>query len=911
MGEALGAGRVSGASERAASAASFETSQSALFLQSRAPQPSQFSVLQAGAPTGDVSSLAAPTLVDPGAAVSAPGAGLTINVTYDSSVASAPAAFKTAVAKVVQYYESQFSDHITINLHVGYGEVDGSALGAGALGESQTFFSSHSYAQLKSALASSATSADDQTAMAHFAASDPTGGGTFWVSTAEAKALGLSGASSNVDGYVGFSSTSPFDYDNTNGVSAGQYDFFGAVAHEISEVMGRSMFDGATFGGHAKSYEPLDLFHYASSGVRTFTGTTPGYFSINGGATNLDNFNTNSSGDFGDWAASAGHDSFLAFSNSGVVNAVTETDLKVLDVLGYHRPVVGLPDLVATNFTFDGTTAHWTVKNIGTATSAATTEIVTFSADPVIATGILGGHNEPGGDDSNGNLAVPSLAPGASVNLSETPVFQISYPYTTPTPGQYYLSVYVDWNVQAARGSVAESHEDNNLSNTVPVIFGNGQANTLTGTSGKDTILAGGGGDRIIGTTGNDFIDGGGRVDGYDTVDYSNIGGGIVANLITGSVTGPSLGTQTLKNIQEVIGGPGNDVLTGNGDDTLNGGPGNDTIHASGFNTQIFGGPGNDYIDVGGTMTRYYRIDGGPGVDTVALSGDYSSQLILDGASFLNIELMTLAAGHNYNIRPALTYTAGQTLTVDASTLGAGNTLTFDGSLSTSGGAFVLKGGAGADVMQGGSGSDVLDGGAGNDTLNGGSGNDTASYASATAGVTVSLAIAGAQNTIGAGTDTLIGIENLTGSNFNDHLTGSNGNNVLTGGLGADVLIGGSGKDTLIGGAGADTMTGGAGNDTFQFSSLTDSITAAPDLITDFASGDRIDLHAIDADTGVAGDQAFHLGGGGGHAGDIVVTFDGVHNRTVVQLYVNNDATADATIWLSGAHTLSAADFVL
>ena len=85
------------------------------------------------------------------------------------------------------------------------------------------------------------------------------------------------------------------------------------------------------------------------------------------------------------------------------------------------------------------------------------------------------------------------------------------------------------------------------------------------------------------------------------------------------------------------------------------------------------------------------------------------------------------------------------------------------------------------------------------------------SYANATSGanglgVTVNLALTTAQNTIRAGTDTLSGFENLTGSQFNDTLIGSSGNNVLTG-LG--------GNDTLNGGAGADHMLGGTGNDTY------------------------------------------------------------------------------------------------
>ena len=57
--------------------------------------------------------------------------------------------------------------------------------------------------------------------------------------------------------------------------------------------------------------------------------------------------------------------------------------------------------------------------------------------------------------------------------------------------------------------------------------------------------------------------------------------------------------------------------------------------------------------------------------------------------------------------------------------------------------------------------------------------------------MTVSLAIAAAQNTIGAGIDTLANIENLTGSNFNDTLTGNTAANILNGGAGNDTLTAG------------------------------------------------------------------------------------------------------------------------
>jgi hypothetical protein len=262
--------------------------------------------------------------------------GLIINIAYDLSVNSAPPAFKTAVAAVVQFFQSHFLDPVTVNINVGYGEVDNQLLGSGALGESITDFNRFSYSQIRNALALDAKTADDSSAVASLPMSDPISGShAYWMATAEAKSLGLLSSTNNIDGYVGLSSIANiFDYDNTNGVTAGQYDFYGVVAHEISEVMGRQTMNGEPFVG-TTAYEPLDLFHYSSPGHRTFSGSTAGYFSIDGGQTNLDSFNTNSNGDFGDWAASAGNDAFLAFSQSGVLNAITATDLKAMDILGW------------------------------------------------------------------------------------------------------------------------------------------------------------------------------------------------------------------------------------------------------------------------------------------------------------------------------------------------------------------------------------------------------------------------------------------------------------------------------------------------------------------------------------------------------------------------------------------------
>jgi VCBS repeat-containing protein len=153
--------------------------------------------------------------------------------------------------------------------------------------------------------------------------------------------------------------------------------------------------------------------------------------------------------------------------------------------------------------------------------------------------------------------------------------------------------------------------------------------------------------------------------------------------------------------------------------------------------------------------------------------------------------------------------------------------------LNGAGGNDILIGNDGNDILNGGNGNDLLVGGSGDDALNGGAGSDTAGYFDAGSGVTVDLSTLIAQNTVGAGSDTLSSIENLIGSRFGDTLTGSSGNNSLIGLEGDDILIGNGGSDTLTGGDGADTFKWLLGN-------------TGTTTVTDFVKGvDSLDLSQL------------------------------------------------------------------
>jgi Ca2+-binding RTX toxin-like protein len=442
--------------------------------------------------------------------------GLSINITWDSSVSSAPLEFKNVVLSVAQYFVDHFTDHVTLNINVGYGEAGGNSLGS-ALGMSLTYLQSSSYSQIKAALITDAHTAEDNSAVASLLG-DPTNGGNFWMSTAEAKALGLNTSTTNTDGFVGFSSTSGiFDYNNTDGVTSGQYDFFGVVAHEFSEVMGRILLVGGKIGTTTNSYDPLDLFHFSAPGTHDLSGTTPGYFSVDNGTTNLHNFNVSPlGGDRGDWASSATVDAFDAFGTSGVIEPISASDITALDVIGWDAglssPPPAAPDLTVSGLALapTGTAIDFQITNIGTANDTVTsTASVYLSTDSTITTS----------DTWLATVSTSALGVGAS------DLEHVLLTLTAPAnAGTYYLGVIAD-----SSNAVTELNEFNNTA-TLPVILGNNSGNSLTGTSGSDIIMGFGGNDTITGGAGSDLLIGG---DGADHFRYtSKTDGGGVGDLI-------------------------------------------------------------------------------------------------------------------------------------------------------------------------------------------------------------------------------------------------------------------------------------------------------------------------------------------------------------------------------------------
>lgn len=252
------------------------------------------------------------------------------NTNFGANAAAAQASWIAAAND----FSTNFNDNIHVNI-----TVDGVA-GTGVFGQSNTFLYSSTYANIRNLFVADIKTTDDTLALGatgSFTAADPVAGThTWWLSKAQAKAVGFLADDLTNDGTTTFGAGNPFTFNGA--IAPGTYDFRGIAAHEISEVMARLGISGGSIGGNANSYSVIDLFSYTGAGARGLTAGPNENFSIDNGTTLLKLFNNalQNGLDTRDWAPGS-NDAFNQFSNPGVVNPISAVDLRKMDVIGYDR----------------------------------------------------------------------------------------------------------------------------------------------------------------------------------------------------------------------------------------------------------------------------------------------------------------------------------------------------------------------------------------------------------------------------------------------------------------------------------------------------------------------------------------------------------------------------------------------
>ncbi len=248
-----------------------------------------------------------------------------IDFSYDSSVSSAPAGFTAALAYAAGVLDTLIANPITVTIQVGWNEIGGVPLGAGDVAEGGPLAGTMmSYAAVVAALRAHVTDPAAQSLLASLPNVPPSQISGYYIAPAQEKAWGmLPPAGAGADGMIGFGSGFNYSFNPNDQSAAGLLAFIGVAEHEITHALGRVDGDG-----------PLELVDYSAPGVLARTNTG-GYFSVDGGNTNLGQFNGIPNGDSADWAAASSGDSFDYVTNPGVAGIISTSDRTLLGALGY------------------------------------------------------------------------------------------------------------------------------------------------------------------------------------------------------------------------------------------------------------------------------------------------------------------------------------------------------------------------------------------------------------------------------------------------------------------------------------------------------------------------------------------------------------------------------------------------
>ena len=424
----------------------------------------------------------------------------------------------------------------------------------------------------------------------------------------------------------------------------------------------------------------------------------------------------------------------------------------------------------------------------------------------------------------------------------------------------------------------------NSLNNLILGLDGN---DTLQGRVGDDTLQGGNNNDILEGGAGADVIDGGA---GFDLAVYWNSTAAIRLDMADMAVNTGDAAGDSFVSIEQINGtafadsisgdGAANSIYGGDGNDTLVGRAGSDLLSGDAGDDSLLGGDDADTLQ--GSMGADV-IDGGAGIDsaiywnaTVAITLDMLNPSLGAGEAAGDVLIaIEHVFGSNFNDQMSGTAAAERLVGIggDDTLIGREGDDTLDGgvgndSLIGGDGQDQLVGDVGNDTLQGGNSNDILLGGLGADVIEGGAGFDVAAYWNATAAVQIDLATPGLNSGEAVG-DTLVSIEQIVGTAFNDTISGASAADSLSGGVGNDIIEGRDGNDTLLGEAGDDTLRGGNGADSLLGGIGADSMDggAGDDYVLYWNTANSISI-ALDNSSAATGGEA---------TGDVFTGIEGVY----------------------------------
>ncbi len=581
--------------------------------------------------------------------VTLPGSSLVFQNTYTASVTNA---YRSAIVTAENFLQAHFTGPVTVGV-----TFDLQPLASGNPAENRFFVNDYSYSQVVGALTAHATTPDDAAAVAALPTFDPTAGVGFELTVGQAQALGLGGPTGHAnDDSITLNSNDPWTF--------GQ-DAVGALEHELTEgVFGRIQ----SLGVVQTEFTILDLFRFSRTGqhdytggrdgVETVFGLSPGLLSgfvfhnsINAAGTS-DNF------DLSDWDNTFA-DAF-GFGGGGFPTALSTTDLRLLDVIGWTplASPLGPADDFASSF--GDTSAPFGQLTVGVP-KVGSLELLGdrdwFAVQLNVGTDYL--ITVTGHDSGGGSLDDPVLtlhdASGVQIAVNDDAnpsTFDSALVIHPSTSGTYYVEAgsFRDdtpgsYTVTVQAGATAATSGND-------VLVGTTAGGTIAGGLGNDTIVADNAQNYLRGNEGDDVISGG---SGFDDINGNQGNDTAHGNAGDDWVVGG-------KGDDLLFGDAGNDIVLGNlGDDTVNGGAGNDTVRGGQGNDVINGGSGDDYVsgDRGNDT-----ITGGLGADLFHGSQDAGIDKVMD---------FSISQGDRVLLDPGTTYTISQVGADTVLDMGGGN----------------------------------------------------------------------------------------------------------------------------------------------------------------------------------------------------------------------------------------------